>query len=171
MHSADVMATLLDLKREAEERTGGRPAHGVHWAFEAHLLATEIAQAGVSVVIAPGKPFPATFEMRRSIPGSPLTQDLSFTILLKHGFNVGIGIEQVYLAHSARFDMSMTQVKSAGVIDRATTHAMASTNIDRVLRLDSRTEELVAYRGGGVFDMASKVVAVVSERRGTVEQF
>ncbi|CAK5278622.1 unnamed protein product [Mycena citricolor] len=109
-------------------------------AFEAHLLATDITQAGVSVVIAPRKPFPATFEMRRSIPGSPLTQDSSFTILLKHGVNVGIGIEQV---------------NSAGVIYRATMHAMASTNIDHALGLDSRTEELVAYRGGRVFDMAS----------------
>ncbi|CAK5281395.1 unnamed protein product [Mycena citricolor] len=173
VHSADVMATLLDLKREIEERTGRVLRMTFAGALEAHLLAKEIAQAGVSVVIAPGKPFPAMFEMRRSIPGPPLTQDSSFTILLKHGVNVGIGIEQVYLARSARFDMSMTQVNSAGVIDRATALAMASTNVDRALGLEAerRTEELVAYRGGGLFDMASKVVAVVSERRGAVVQF
>ncbi|CAK5276604.1 unnamed protein product [Mycena citricolor] len=174
VHNADIMATLLMVKHEIEATSGSALRMTFAGALEAHLLAKEIAEANVSVVVSPGKPFPGAFEMRRSMPGPPLTGDSSFTILLKHGVNTGIGINQVYLARNARFDMSMTQLNSAGMIDQAAALAMASINVERALGLNPPAfgmEDLVAYRGGQVFDMESKVVGVVSPRRGAVVLF
>ncbi|KAJ7143728.1 hypothetical protein C8R44DRAFT_827345 [Mycena epipterygia] len=131
-------------------------------ALEAHLLATEIGRAGFSVIVAPGRPFPGTWEMRRNLPGPPLTSEISFTVLLKNGVNVGIGIVNEYDARNARFDMAMV---------RDFLLAMGSTNIELALRLDVTApgmDELVAYRGGEIFDMESKVVGVVSARRAVV---
>jgi hypothetical protein len=53
---------------------------------------------------------------------------------------------------------------------------LASTNVEKALgvkshAIDADAEELVAYDGGGIFDMESKVVAVVSSRRAAVEFF
>ncbi|KAJ6555140.1 hypothetical protein DFH09DRAFT_1038104 [Mycena vulgaris] len=174
VHNADIMATLLHLKAE-HDATASRPLRLTFaGALEAHLLASQIGKAGVSVIVAPGRPFPRTWEMRRSLPGPPLTEETSFTALLKHGVNVGIGIINEYDARNARFDMAMVGLNSGSVIGHADALAMGSTNIELALGLEPPApgmDELVAYRGGEIFDMESKAVGVVSARRGAVVLF
>ncbi|CAK5274361.1 unnamed protein product [Mycena citricolor] len=157
VHNADIMATLLMVKHEIEATSGSALRMTFAGALEAHLLAKKIAEANVSVVVSPGNHFRAHLRCGEGrMPGPPLTGDSSFTILLKHGVNTGIGINQVYLARNARFDMSMTQLNSAGMIDQAAALAMASINVERALGLNPPAfgmEDLVAYRGGQVFDM------------------
>ncbi|KAJ6551858.1 composite domain of metallo-dependent hydrolase [Mycena capillaripes] len=174
VHSADIMATLLKLKAEYDAGAALPLRLTFTGALEAHLLAPEIGKANVSVIVAPGRPFPGTWEMRRSLPGPPLTSETSFTVLLKNNVNVGIGIINEYDARNARFDMSMVSLNSDGDINHAQALAMGSTNIELALGLDPATpgmDELVAYRGGEIFDMESKVVGVVSARRGRVVLF
>jgi hypothetical protein len=83
-HDADVMATLLKLKAEAEDRLGTRMRMVFSGATEAHLLAQEIGtltqryrilvtnvltdstgKAGVGVILNPARPYPATWDQRR----------------------------------------------------------------------------------------------------------
>jgi hypothetical protein len=51
--------------------------------------------------------------------------------------------------------------------------ALVSSNLERALGLTRRFEvpDLVLYRGGGVFDIESKVIGVVSSERKVVEIF
>ena len=63
--SADVIATLIVLKREVEEKTGARIQMTIAGATEAHLLARELAEAKIGVVLVPSRPFPATWEQKR----------------------------------------------------------------------------------------------------------
>jgi hypothetical protein len=63
--SADVIASLLMLKAESEGLTGTKIKMTLSHATEAHLLAKEIAQAGVGVVLVPTRPFPYVWECRR----------------------------------------------------------------------------------------------------------
>lgn len=63
--SADVIATLIVLKREVEEKTGARIQMTIAGATEAHLLAKELAAAKIGVVLVPSRPFPATWEQKR----------------------------------------------------------------------------------------------------------
>lgn len=63
--SADVIATLLRLKADVEKHTGTRIRLTLSGATEAHLLAKEIAEAGVGVVLVPVRPFPFVWETRR----------------------------------------------------------------------------------------------------------
>lgn len=79
--SADVMAILLKLKAEAEERLGTRMRMVFSGATEAHILAEEIGmlityaknsvihvsagKAGVGVILNPSRPYPATWDQRR----------------------------------------------------------------------------------------------------------
>jgi hypothetical protein len=63
--SADIMATLLNLKAEYEDTTARSLRLTFAGAAEAHLLADEIGKAGVSVILAPSRPFPSTWDQRR----------------------------------------------------------------------------------------------------------
>ena len=65
VENADIMATLLRLKDEYETHSGGKLRLTFSGATEAHLLAHEIAKAGVSVIVTQSKPFPETWEQRR----------------------------------------------------------------------------------------------------------
>jgi hypothetical protein len=65
VENADIMATLLRLKDEYEAHSGGKLRLTFSGATEAHLLAHEIAKAGVSVIVTQSKPFPETWEQRR----------------------------------------------------------------------------------------------------------
>lgn len=59
------MATLLDLKAEYQKKSGHTLRVTFSGASEAHLLADEIAAAGVSVIISPSRPYPDTWDQRR----------------------------------------------------------------------------------------------------------
>ncbi|KAI6103408.1 hypothetical protein F5141DRAFT_1293329 [Pisolithus sp. B1] len=79
VNSADIMATLLRLKAEYENRTSKTLRLTFAGASESHLLANEIASAGVSVIVTQPKPYPHTWDERRILPGPPLTADFPGT--------------------------------------------------------------------------------------------
>lgn len=65
-------------------------------------------------------------------------------------------------------------MNSGSDIDQKQALAMGSTNVELALGLEATAlgrDELVAYRGGEIFDMESKVVGVVSARREAVVLF
>jgi hypothetical protein len=64
-HSADVIATLILLKKEVEEKAGATIHMTIAGAAEAHLLVKEIAEAKIGIIFKPSRPFPATWEQRR----------------------------------------------------------------------------------------------------------
>jgi hypothetical protein len=59
------MATLLHLKREYEQVSGNILQLTFAGALESHLIAKEIANAGVSVIVTQPKPYPDTWDQRR----------------------------------------------------------------------------------------------------------
>jgi hypothetical protein len=64
--NADIMASLINLKKEVDERYGDS---AIQWTFvgaiEAHLLAKEIADADIGVIVSPSRPLPRTWDSRR----------------------------------------------------------------------------------------------------------
>ena len=65
VESADIMATLVNLKWEYEDITGNDLWLTFSGAAEAHLLAKEIARAGISVILTSPRPYPFVWEQRR----------------------------------------------------------------------------------------------------------
>lgn len=60
------MASLIRLKEEVERHAGGRRIKMTFvGATEAHLLAEEIAAAGVGVILTTPRPVPNTWDQRR----------------------------------------------------------------------------------------------------------
>ncbi|KAJ7075534.1 hypothetical protein B0H15DRAFT_894200 [Mycena belliarum] len=174
VHNADIMATLLHLKGEFDALSTSSLRMTFAGATEAHLLAAEIGAAGVSVILAPARPYPATWDQRRILPGPPLSRKTSVVTLLEHGVNVALGVQSDYDARNARFELAWAALDSDGVIDHKTAMALSTNNMDKALGLDHITlhgEDLVIYQGGGVFDFDSKVIGVASGRRAVVELF
>jgi hypothetical protein len=65
VHSADIMASLINLKKEIETRHRTLIKLTFAGASEAHILAKEIGAAKVGVILNPARPFPATWKSRR----------------------------------------------------------------------------------------------------------
>ncbi|KAH9040638.1 carbohydrate esterase family 9 protein [Lactarius pseudohatsudake] len=169
-HSVDVIATLIELKREFEARTGRPLRLTIAGATEAHLLASELAEAGVGVVLTRARPFPGTWEQRRILPGPPLSKDSAILRLMTHGVTVGVGVDEPSSAAATRFDLGWIALESGGHISKPEAIALASTNLKKLLGGNGATD-LVATQGGDLLSFESKVVAVISSVRGTVDLF
>ncbi|KAH9176442.1 carbohydrate esterase family 9 protein [Lactarius sanguifluus] len=174
-YSADVIATLILLKKEVEGKTGTTIKMTIVGATEAHLLAEEIAEANIGVIFKPSRPFPAVWEQRRVLPGPPLSKDTEIALLLSHNITVGIGIEEAWSARNTRFDVGWAALEAGGRISKVQALALASTNLEVLLgggvENALRTSDLVATQGGDLLSFDSKVVGVLSPRRGSVDLF
>ncbi|KAI9569587.1 composite domain of metallo-dependent hydrolase [Boletus coccyginus] len=162
--SADIIASLIKLKKELT----------VAGAAEAHLLAKNLGEANVGVIVTPSRPFPETWEKQRILPGPPLTQDSAITTLLGHDVKVGIGIIEQWSARNTRFDAAWAALESNGRISKSEALALASTNLEELLGVQpaaSLSGDLVATLGGSILDLEAKVVGIISSRRRSVEWF
>ncbi|KAI0374139.1 composite domain of metallo-dependent hydrolase [Pilatotrama ljubarskyi] len=185
--SADIIATLIGLKKEVEEHTGGAIKLTLISASEAHLLADDLAEAGVGVIVNPVRSFPFTWDDRRVLPGPPLSADSLIGHLIKRNVTVGLaprGISAV--SHPGNADMASWSVRNLrfdageamldagpGVLSKADAFDLVSVNVEKLLGLDVDPEErdLVATVGGDLLDFEGKVVAVISPRQEAVDIF
>jgi hypothetical protein len=66
-HSADIIASLITLKKEVEDATKIKMRLTITGGAEAHLLAKELGAANIGVILTPSRlgPFPHVWEGRR----------------------------------------------------------------------------------------------------------
>ncbi|KAF8750694.1 Carbohydrate esterase family 9 protein [Rhizoctonia solani] len=118
VHKADDMATLLELKSEIEDLTSVPLRLTFAGATEAHLIAKEIAEAGVGVIVIPSRSFPSNWDQARVLPGPPLSRDSLITKLLKANVTVGLGVVEAWEARNTRFDIGWAALESDGDINK-----------------------------------------------------
>ena len=63
--SADIIASILALKAEVEAKLHTSLKFTIIGGSEAHLLAKELGEANVGVILSPARPFPNYWEERR----------------------------------------------------------------------------------------------------------
>ncbi|KAJ7684011.1 carbohydrate esterase family 9 protein [Mycena rosella] len=168
--NADIMATLLILKAEVENQLGSRMRMVFSGAAEASMLAKEISEARVGVIL-DAKPTVGVWEERRILPGPPLTNDTTLVALIRAGVKVGLKCSEPQQVRNMRFDLTWAMLTSNGRISETEAHALVSSNLQEMLGVTVETADLVAYTGGSVFEASSKVVAVISAQRGRVDVF
>ncbi|KAH9913691.1 uncharacterized protein BXZ73DRAFT_106870 [Epithele typhae] len=169
--SADVIASVVALKKEVEARGGARMRWTIMGATEAPLLARELGEAGVGVIFTRARPFPEAWENRRMVPGPPLTPKSALVIMKENNVTAGIGITETWDARNARFDLAWAALEADGAFSKADALALASLNVETLLGVESDglQGDLVATKGGDLFGFSSKVVGVISARRGLVD--
>ncbi|KAJ7220031.1 hypothetical protein GGX14DRAFT_585165, partial [Mycena pura] len=182
-NSADIIGTLLSLKKEVEKKRGKQMKMTIMGAAEAHLLASDIAAASVGVILVPPRSFPYNWESRRILPGPPLTAQSSAAYLTSHGVTVGLGPQGVmgdasmgaWAVRNLRFDMAWVALESGGSVPKEAALAMASSNIEELLGIPSYSAgakyDFAVTRGGDLFSLDAKVIGMVSANRGLVDLF
>ncbi|PFH51276.1 hypothetical protein AMATHDRAFT_142867 [Amanita thiersii Skay4041] len=171
VHSADIMASLLILKADVEEKIGSRMRMVFSGASEAHLLAQEIRDGDVGVILKPIRPYPLVWDQRRILPGPPLSNDTGLITLLQKGVTVGLGIQEAWDARNTRFSVKWAALESNDRISESEVYALVSTNLESLLGVRGIDEDLVACDGGSIFDLSSKIVGVISQERSLVDLF
>jgi len=165
---------LIRLKSEVETAYESSMNMAFSGAAEAHLIADEIVAAGISVILKPLRAHPITWDGRRVVPGPPLSKDTALTLLHRKGVNVAIGVVEKWEARNTFLDVAWAGLDSDGLLGEKDALALATTNLNKIFgHYDGNSEEddLVVYEGGGVFNMESKAIGVVSPRLGHVEIF
>ncbi|KAF5354651.1 hypothetical protein D9756_005354 [Leucocoprinus leucothites] len=171
-HNADIIATLLVLKAEFEVKTRSRLRMTITGATEAHLLAREIAEADVGVILTPAKPLPLTWEKRRILPGPPITKETALSILLQHGVTVGIGSELVWSTRNLPFELAWAAIEAGGKISKEQAFEIGSVNIEKLLGVDRNPVrmDLVVTKRGDLLSFGSEVVAIISPESGLAQK-
>ncbi|KAJ7021523.1 carbohydrate esterase family 9 protein [Mycena alexandri] len=174
VHGADIIASLILLKKEVENASGQTIQMTIVGATEAHLLAKELGEAGVGVILNPAKPFPFFWELRRLLAGPPTTEHTAVSALMLHNVTVALGVMETWDARNTRFEIAWASLASGGRMSKADVLALGSTNVAKLLGVKAPqklTQDLVATRGGDLLSFNSKVVAVISASRGLVDLF
>ncbi|KAJ7600764.1 carbohydrate esterase family 9 protein [Mycena floridula] len=166
VESADVMSSLILLKSQVEKALGNQINMVFSGATEAHLIAEEIGAAGVGVLVTSIRPFPSQWEQRRLLPGPPLSKLSAISVLLQNNVTVAIGVDDKSQVRNTRFDVGWVALESE--ISKADALALATVNVEKIFGLDS-SNDLVATKGGEIFDFQGKVVAMINAKRGVVD--
>ncbi|KIY53424.1 hypothetical protein FISHEDRAFT_33245 [Fistulina hepatica ATCC 64428] len=168
--SADIMASLIALKTAVEARNGGTMHMVFVGAQEAHLLAPEIAAAGVGVILVPARVTPLRWESRRIHSGPPLTPSNAAGVLRAHNVTIALGVEEGWQAQHTRLEAAWAaQGFGEGEISQEEMWKLVSTNLERLLGIEHPSGDLVATRGGSPFEMEARAVAVISSLQGEVD--
>ncbi|KAJ7116414.1 carbohydrate esterase family 9 protein [Mycena epipterygia] len=171
-HSADIIASLILLKKEVEHAKGPTIQMTITGATEAHLLAKELGEAGVGVILNPARPFPFLWEYRRVLPGPPLTEHTAVSALMAQNVTVGLGVMEIWDARNTRLEIAWAGLAMGGGMSKAEVLALGSTNVAKLLGAKAPmkfNQDLVATLGGDLLSFNSKVVAVLSPGRGLVD--
>ncbi|KAF8161153.1 carbohydrate esterase family 9 protein [Crassisporium funariophilum] len=169
VQSADIMASLIALKREIQSGSGGSIQMTFAGANEAHLLAKEIGEAGIGVILTPSRPFPGTWKSRRILAGPPLAEDNSVSLLSSYNVTVGVGVEEQWSSRNLRFDIAWVALEASEKISNCQAMALASVNLERLLGVQAPNTDLVVVKEGSMLDFEGKVIGMISPLRGTVE--
>ncbi|CAK4031476.1 carbohydrate esterase family 9 [Lecanosticta acicola] len=174
VHSADIIASLLRLKGQVEEamnkkRSGndspGTAAHlrvVILGGAEAHLVAKELAEAGVGVVLAPLFSYATSWDQRRALTGAPLTNATTIDVLHAAGVTVAIGVDEDWEARDLFLQAGIVQANSRGKINETEALALVSSNIYELMGMeadDAGDWEFVVSEGHP-FQIESRVRAV-----------
>ncbi|KAH6847765.1 hypothetical protein B0I37DRAFT_431575 [Chaetomium sp. MPI-CAGE-AT-0009] len=117
VHSADTIAAILRLKRTVEAASHTPLRLILYGAAEAHLLAADLAAAGVGVVLAPLFSYATSWDQRRALTGAPLTRGTGVDRLLEAGVATGIGLEEDWVVRDLALLAGMVWRNGEGRVD------------------------------------------------------
>lgn len=173
VHSADTIAAILRVKAvvEAEIAAASAAAATVNklrlailGGAEAHLLAGELAAAGVGVALAPAQSYAESWDQRRALTGAPLTNGTAIDKLVEAGVVTALGLEEDWLIRDLALLTGRAYQNGGGRLDEKTALDLISTNVHRILGRELEEGEgaeghFVVFEGSPL-EIGSRVKAV-----------
>lgn len=140
VHSADTIAAVLrvkgDVERYIEEQgTQTNLRLIIVGGAEAHLLADDLAAAGVGVVLAPFQSFAVSWDQRRALAGAPLTNRTAVDVLVGAGIVTAIGLEEDWVVRDLGLLAGVAHTNSGGEISDKDAMDLISRNVYKMLGL------------------------------------
>ncbi|KAI0889271.1 composite domain of metallo-dependent hydrolase [Annulohypoxylon maeteangense] len=155
-NNKDVIAHLIALKRE----TGAHIV--IMGGSEAHLVASELAEADVPVIVAPFWGCePLFWDARNCLPGPPLTDRLGPQVLIDAGVKVGISTWDDTNNHIRNSIWEASWIAGPG--NHSLALDLVSKNIEDILQLP-RSKDFVVYEGDP-FNFGARVALIFEEGR------
>ncbi|KAH8901976.1 hypothetical protein BR93DRAFT_948307 [Coniochaeta sp. PMI_546] len=181
VHSADTISAILGVKKTVQSALASASAsrHSPTLRFvviggaESHLVADELAAAGVGVVLAPLLSYRTTWDQRRALTGAPLTNGTAVDVLLAAGVKTAIGLEENYRVHELGLLAGIAYANGGGRIGEKEALGLVGGNLYEILGLEKGEgedgEHFVVYEGSPL-EIGSRVRAV-GGGRGVVSVF
>lgn len=174
INSADGIATALKIKSEVEELAlsddEGQASHKIKLAIiggaEAHLVAKELADAEVGVILAPLLSFGESWDAKRALTGAPLTNGTTIDALLDAGVVTGIGLHEDWELRDLGFAAGTAFKNGGGRLSEKQALDLVSTNIYRILGVEEEAadEGHFMVSEGSPLEIGSRIKAVGSGR-------
>ncbi|KAI0111757.1 hypothetical protein F4814DRAFT_423498 [Daldinia grandis] len=153
-NNKDVIAHMVALKKE----TGAHIV--IMGGSESHLLATELAETDVPVIVAPFWGCePLFWDARNCLPGPPLTDRLGPQVLIDAGVKVGISNWDDTNNHIRNSIWEASWVAGPG--NQSLALDLVSRNIEDILRLP-HSRDFVVYEGDP-FEFGARVAVIFEE--------
>ncbi|RGP78183.1 hypothetical protein FLONG3_3662 [Fusarium longipes] len=171
INSADGIATALRIKSEIEGLLETSKAMGVAQSLkvaiiggaESHLVAKELGEASVGVILSPLQSIGDSWDSRRVLTGAPLTNGTVVDALLDAGVTVAIGLHEDWELRDLGFAAGTAYKNGGGRLKEKEALDLVSTNIYKILGAD---EEAVRNSGhfmvteGSPLEIGSRLKAV-----------
>ncbi|KAL0944853.1 carbohydrate esterase family 9 protein [Colletotrichum truncatum] len=165
VHSADTIAALVDVKTSVEQAMKEIHLDGVLrlviiGGAEAHLVADQLAAAGVGVVLAPLQSYAISWDQRRALTGAPLTNGTSIDVLLSAGVITALGLEEDWLVRDLGLLAGVAYRNGEGRINEKDAIDLVSKNLETLLGVTGDAHEHFVIHQGSPLDIGSRVKAV-----------
>jgi imidazolonepropionase-like amidohydrolase len=156
VHSADTIASLLRLKNEVSRAISASNSSAnlclvLFGGAESWIVAEELRQADVSVILTPLFSYSTSWDERRALTGAPLTNGTAVDALHAAGVKVAIGVGEDWEARDLFLQAGIVHTNSGGKISEKEALAMASSSIYDILGLkvnkDEVRKEFVVFEG------------------------
>ncbi|UZP35302.1 hypothetical protein NXS19_003118 [Fusarium pseudograminearum] len=146
INSADGIATALRIKSEIESlfETSSATGEAQHLKVaiiggaESHMVAKELGEAGVGVILAPLQSIGDSWDSRRVLTGAPLTNGTVVDALLDAGVTVAIGLHEDWELRDLGFAAGTAYKNGGGRLKEKEAVDLVSTNIYKILGADEK---------------------------------
>ncbi|PKS13257.1 hypothetical protein jhhlp_000028 [Lomentospora prolificans] len=168
-HSANTIAAVIRLKSDVEKaitESGSSETKlriAILGGAESHIVAKELAQADVGVVLAPLLPYSTSWEERRSLTGAPLTNGTAVDALVDAGVVVAIGLYEDWVVRDLALHAGIAYRNGEGRLSEREALGLISTNVYKLLGIDepkgAGTTDFVVFEGNPL-EIDSRIKAV-----------
>ncbi|TEA12730.1 hypothetical protein C8034_v005779 [Colletotrichum sidae] len=175
VHSADTIVAILRLKSSVEKALAAQSQSvespklrvAIIGGAESHLVAPELASAGVGVVLSPFQSYSTTWDQRRSLTGAPLTNGTAIDTLLDAGVVAAIGLEEDWLIRDLGLLAGVAYKNGGSRLSQKKALDLVSSNVYKILGIKEprakNSGHFVVYEGSPL-EIDGRVRAVGSGR-------
>ncbi|KAH6976074.1 hypothetical protein BKA56DRAFT_489116 [Ilyonectria sp. MPI-CAGE-AT-0026] len=139
INGADGIATALKIKSQIEDvmltttNTVAKIKMAILGGAEAHLVASELAEASVGVILSPLQSMGDSWDSLRALSGAPLTNGTTIDLLIDAGVVTAIGLKEDWEVRDLGFAAGTAFKNGDGRLSEKAALDLVSTNIYRIL--------------------------------------